>query len=67
MEAHGALGYNSRRFFAGAQIIWSWAGYDQNGTSSVVLNKRMTFQIFAGYRFNAPDALNRFADKMAIW
>jgi len=32
----------------------------------VVVNNRMTYQIFAGYRFNAPDALNRLADKVAI-
>jgi hypothetical protein len=67
LEADAALGYNSRRVFAGAQVKAAWERYDQEGNSAVVTKSRLTYQIFAGYRFNAPGFLNRMADRAAGW
>ena len=65
LEVHGALGYDSRRLFVGAQLIASWARYNQNGPSSVITHDRMTYQVFAGYRFNAPGFLARLTDRLS--
>ena len=65
LEAHGALGYSSRRFFIGTQVIASWARYSQAGPSNVIVNKRLAYQFFTGYRFDAPGILARLMDSVA--
>jgi hypothetical protein len=62
-EGQGALGFNSERFFAGGQLITSWTGYNQNKTSAVTLNDRLTYQVFLGYRFEAPRFVKNMTDK----
>jgi hypothetical protein len=62
-EGQLALGYNSERFYAGGQAIGSWAKFDQAVSSSVIVDNRINYQIFAGYRFVAPGFLNKTADR----
>ena len=63
-EGFGAAGYNSRRFFIGGQIQLSRESYDQKGKSTtVVVNDRIIYQLFTGYRFNAPKFLKSAVDK----
>ena len=63
VEGQGALGYNSERFFAGAQLVVTGAGYDQNKTSTITVNDRFTYQFFLGYRFGAPRFVEKITDK----
>lgn len=64
MEGMIGLGYNSERFFAGGQILASMEKYPQNKNSSTIVNEAVTFQVFIGYRFNAPKFLIKAFDKM---
>jgi hypothetical protein len=64
LETQMALGYNSRRFFGGSQLIASWERYDQNRSSTIVTNKRLTWQVFLGFRFNSPRILRKATDKV---
>jgi hypothetical protein len=49
-----AIGYNSKKFFTGAEISLSQASHNQNKSSVQTNATRAYFQIFLGYRFNAP-------------
>jgi hypothetical protein len=60
-----ALGYNSERFFMGTQLLSSRTGYNQSHQAVLILNDRFTYQVFIGYRFNAPDYLKTTYNK--IW
>jgi hypothetical protein len=64
-EGAGALGYNGIRFFAGGQVIGSRESYGTKGTSAVTVHDRLIWQVFTGYRFNAPKFLKSAADKTA--
>jgi len=64
LEAAGAIGYSSRRFFAGGQVIASWERYGQEGTTAVVVTDRVTYQVFIGYRFDAPGFLSESTDRV---
>ena len=63
LEAAGAIGYSSRRFFAGGQVVASWERYEQEGTTAVVVSDRLTYQVFIGYRFDAPGFLTGLTDR----
>ncbi|WP_163323137.1 DUF4421 family protein [Draconibacterium mangrovi] len=52
-----AAGYNSNRFFAGIQITGNLEAYNQQKTT-VTLNENFQFQLYAGYRFDAPKFLS---------
>ena len=62
VEGSGALGYNGRRLFLGAQLRISAEAYDQMGTGTVVQNDLLNWQVFVGYRFNAPKFLDKITD-----
>lgn len=64
LEGQFALGYNAERFFAGAQLVVSGSGHDQNKSSTIIVNERFTYQVFFGYRFSAPYLLQKRADKL---
>ncbi len=64
LEAQGALGYNARRFFAGAQITASWTEYAQGGSTSIIVGEQIAYQVFAGYRFDAPGFLAGATDRI---
>lgn len=55
-----AMGYNARCFFAGAYVIAATSSYVQNNASAIIGNDQISYQIFAGYRFNKPNAFKRF-------
>ena len=56
------LGYNSKQFYAGAEFSASQMTHDQNNTSVQTNATRIYFQVFVGYRFNAPRFLKHQAD-----
>jgi hypothetical protein len=63
-EGFGAAGYDAKRFFVGGQIMLSTESYNQKGESTtVIVNDRLTYQLFTGYRFNAPKFLKSSLDK----
>ena len=63
-EGFGAAGYNAKRFFVGGQLMLSTESYNQKGESTtVIVNDRLTYQLFTGYRFNAPKFLKSSLDK----
>jgi len=62
-EAELALGYNSRRFFCGAQAFFSLGSYNPKNANSLLINDNSTYQIFFGYRFNAPKKVKTLTDK----
>ncbi len=64
LETQLAFGYNSERFFIGSQFAASWAAYDQHKTSTIIVHNRLNYQIFIGYRFQAPNVLKTVADKI---
>lgn len=51
-----ALGFDNGRFFSGGAFDVSSTNHNQNG--GAVFDTRGRFQIFIGYRFNAPEVLN---------
>ncbi|MBN3036752.1 MAG: DUF4421 family protein [Bacteroidales bacterium] len=62
LEAHAAAGYHSTRLFAGGRITASWASFRQEGTTAVTVDNRITYQLYAGYRFNAPKIVRKGTD-----
>lgn len=64
LEGTVALGYDAERFFIGTQFVGSIAGYNQQKQSNVVISDRLTYQVFAGYRFKAPNFLKNIMDKL---
>jgi len=63
-EGQLAMGYNSKRFFAGLQATGRWEKYSQGNTTTSIVNDAVSFQIFIGYRFKAPGASDRLLDKI---
>jgi len=62
MAEKGAIGYNSDHFFTGAEISLSQAWHKQNKTTVQTRAMRTYFQVFLGYRFNAPRFLKKETD-----
>jgi hypothetical protein len=56
------LGYNSRKFLAGAEFSIAHSIRNMNQTSVKLEAKRVYFQVFAGYRFMAPKLVKRETD-----
>lgn len=61
-EGEVALGYNSKRFFAGLQMATFFERYNQSKASNAITHDDLNFQLFFGYRFNAPGFLSRSID-----
>lgn len=57
-EAAG-LGYNSIRFFTGCEFRLSQSLRNDNLPTVKQVSSRLYFQVFAGYRFNAPKFLKK--------
>ncbi len=53
------IGYNAKRFFAGFVLIASQSRQSQGDNSIIQNNMLTTFQVFAGYHFNAPKFLRK--------
>ncbi len=56
------LGYNSKKFYSGAEFYVSQMTHNQNNTSVQTNATRIYFQLFVGYRFNAPKFLKHETD-----
>lgn len=56
------IGYNSRKFFCGAELFSSQSSHSESNDIVHIASMRTTFQIFAGYRFNAPKFLKHNTD-----
>lgn len=65
-EGQIAMGYNTKRFFTGIQFIGRWEEYSQGSSTSTIVNNNFSYQIFVGYRFNAPKFLSRTVDKIPL-
>lgn len=65
VEGRGALGYNSRAFFAGGLIQVTGSSYKQEGTTAVNTDARVAYQVFIGYRFNAPKRLRENVNQIS--
>lgn len=63
-EGRAGLGYNSYKFFAGAYFKASDIQYKQENTTVVNGNIRAAYQVFVGYRFEAPRFFNKAYDKI---
>ena len=57
-----AIGYNSKKFFTGAEISLSQASHNQKNSSVQTKATRAYFQVFLGYRFNAPSFIKSKTD-----
>jgi hypothetical protein len=62
MIEKAAVGYNHNRFYTGAEISLSQAWHKQNKTTVQTKASRTYFQVFLGYRFNAPRFLKKETD-----
>jgi len=62
MQERIGLGYNSRKFFSGVELFSTQSTYTESNNTVQVAAMRTSFQIFAGYRFNAPKFLKHETD-----
>lgn len=60
---NSGLGYNGDRFIAGAELLLYQSFTKQTNNIEMVFT-RTAFQVFIGYRFNAPGFLKRGFDKL---
>lgn len=61
-ESMIAVGYNAKYFFAGLQCLGKLEEYKQQKTTTT-LNENFQFQLYAGYRFDAPVILSKLFNK----
>lgn len=62
---HAGLGYNANRFFAGTELLYYQTFSKQTNNIEQVFT-RTAYQVFIGYRFNAPKFLKNTFDKIGI-
>jgi hypothetical protein len=58
------IGYNSKKFYSGAELTAEQFTHNDNHSSVQTKATRGYFQIFIGYRFNAPKFLKQKADEV---
>ena len=56
------MGYNSKKFYTGAEFSGVQMSHNENNSSVNTKATRVYFQVFVGYRFNAPKFLKHEAD-----
>lgn len=56
------MGYNSKKFYCGAEFSGVQMSHNENNSSVNTKATRVYFQVFVGYRFNAPKFLKHEAD-----
>jgi hypothetical protein len=59
MIEKAAIGYNHKRFYTGAEFSLTQAVQWHNSTKVKTTTNRIYFQVFLGYRFNAPGFLKK--------
>jgi hypothetical protein len=62
LQERVGIGYNSRKFFGGAEVFLSQSSHSENNNTVQIQSSRAYFQVFAGYRFNAPKFLKHETD-----
>jgi len=62
MQERIGFGYNSRKFFGGAEIFSSQSSHSESDNIVQIQTARTSFQVFVGYRFNAPKFLKHETD-----
>lgn len=62
-EGNLSFGYNAKRFFTGVQLVDSRVSYTQEKTTNIVVNNRLIYQVFLGYRLGAPKKLKSIMDE----
>jgi hypothetical protein len=50
IDVNGAIGYNNKNFFSGLRFNYKNLEYNNNSTE--IINSKLSFGIFTGYRFN---------------
>lgn len=63
-EGQLAFGYNTKRIFAGIEANLGHESYRQGKSTSTISNDGLFFQVFAGYRFDAPKVLDNTIDNV---
>lgn len=63
-DANAGLGYNGKRFYAGAYTTISGAEHRQENTTARNFETRLFYHLFLGIRFSAPKYLERQTDKV---
>ena len=66
-DAKTGLGYNGRRFFGGIYLGGSEFRYREKNVAVAFSNVRAAYQVFIGYRFNAPKFLEKTYDDVWNW
>lgn len=66
MIEKAAIGYNRNRFYTGAEISLTQAIQWHNSTNVKTTTDRIYFQVFLGYRFNAPLFLKKNVAKFHL-
>lgn len=61
-DARVATGFNGRAFFAGGIMNLTGSSFEQEGTTAINSDTRITYQIFVGCRINAPKKLRNGMD-----
>jgi hypothetical protein len=62
LQEKAGIGYNSRKFYTGAELSMAQSSHSQGNTSVQEKATRIFFQVFVGYRFNAPKFLKHETD-----
>ena len=63
-EAQLAFGYNTKRIFAGLEANLGHEYYQHGKSTSTISNDGLFFQVFAGYRFDAPKIVDQTIDNL---
>jgi hypothetical protein len=61
-RVHAGIGFNSQRFISGGELIYQRSFGEQGGGAITLDYTRLAFQLFVGYRFNAPRFLQKTLD-----
>jgi hypothetical protein len=64
INGKGGMGYNSERFFAGFEIAAYRSFKDDNSPAVKLTTTNNAFQVFLGYRFNAPKKFKELVEKV---
>jgi hypothetical protein len=64
IKAKISAGYNTRKFHAGAEFSAIGSSHQQSNGLVQTKAARTYFQVFIGYRFNAPKILIKSTDKV---
>jgi hypothetical protein len=64
INGRSGIGYNSERFFGGAEINAYRSFRNDNNSTINIVTTSLSYQIFIGYRFKAPKFLKKTVDEI---